>query len=407
MKKLLFTIMMLLAASVSFSQSYKLKYPTITLDAVNGTTVPYNFTVQGISNLRTANVGELTVPGISNLNSIITNSFQLNGGGTFSLPYSNTTVILGDGSRSSIDDIQKGVRTMLSSSNANNVNEGFFSRTDITGGFKNTDVGFGAGYLANNLGSTNLGYNAGIRTNGFGNIAIGKGAMYNLFATTVNYGTAIGVNSYANNYGISIGASTGYGGSIGSSNNTLIGRYVRVYTTSAYNNVIGNLQYTGGSYNNIYGRGYSGDYDHEVPDGSGNRRRAGSNNNIIGNSSYLNIINGDGNIVFGNNSGNNLTGNSSYNVSIGNNILGNTGDNWVTIADGQGNKVFETQATDRTPMKMLITDTDGVGRYKSLLGTAPTSATDTGTTGEIRVTADYVYYCIASNTWVRAALASW
>ena len=39
--------------------------------------------------------------------------------------------------------------------------------------------------------------------------------------------------------------------------------------------------------------------------------------------------------------------------------------------------------------------------------TAPASATATGTAGEIRFCSDYVYYCTATNTWVRAALATW
>lgn len=46
--------------------------------------------------------------------------------------------------------------------------------------------------------------------------------------------------------------------------------------------------------------------------------------------------------------------------------------------------------------------------YKlSALQTAPLSATDTGTTGEIRVVADYIYVCIATDTWVRTALTTW
>lgn len=43
----------------------------------------------------------------------------------------------------------------------------------------------------------------------------------------------------------------------------------------------------------------------------------------------------------------------------------------------------------------------------SSLNTAPASATATGTTGEIRITSDYIYVCIATNTWVRAALTTW
>lgn len=41
------------------------------------------------------------------------------------------------------------------------------------------------------------------------------------------------------------------------------------------------------------------------------------------------------------------------------------------------------------------------------MGAAPASATAIGATGEIRYTADYIYVCVASNTWKRAALATW
>lgn len=43
----------------------------------------------------------------------------------------------------------------------------------------------------------------------------------------------------------------------------------------------------------------------------------------------------------------------------------------------------------------------------SALNTPPASATDTGTTGEIRITSTHIYVCIATNTWVRAALTTW
>ena len=41
------------------------------------------------------------------------------------------------------------------------------------------------------------------------------------------------------------------------------------------------------------------------------------------------------------------------------------------------------------------------------IATAPISATDSGTTGEIRITSTYVYYCIDTNVWVRSALTTW
>lgn len=47
-------------------------------------------------------------------------------------------------------------------------------------------------------------------------------------------------------------------------------------------------------------------------------------------------------------------------------------------------------------------------QYKlSALNTAPSSSTDTGELGEIRITAGYIYVCIATNTWVRTALTTW
>jgi len=46
--------------------------------------------------------------------------------------------------------------------------------------------------------------------------------------------------------------------------------------------------------------------------------------------------------------------------------------------------------------------------YKvSSLNTAPASATATGTLGEIRITATYIYVCTANNTWVRTPLTTW
>tara|TARA_R110000868_G_scaffold55922_3_gene173589 strand:+ start:4093 stop:4770 length:678 start_codon:yes stop_codon:yes gene_type:complete len=41
------------------------------------------------------------------------------------------------------------------------------------------------------------------------------------------------------------------------------------------------------------------------------------------------------------------------------------------------------------------------------LNTAPAANNSAGTLGEIRWTSDYVYLCTATNTWVRAALATW
>ena len=49
----------------------------------------------------------------------------------------------------------------------------------------------------------------------------------------------------------------------------------------------------------------------------------------------------------------------------------------------------------------------GSGFWLSALNTAPAAANAACTAGEIRWTATYVYLCSATNTWVRAALATW
>lgn len=58
------------------------------------------------------------------------------------------------------------------------------------------------------------------------------------------------------------------------------------------------------------------------------------------------------------------------------------------------------------------TTDDGVNKLQvnggvSIGGTAPASASATGVAGSIRWDADYIYVCTATNTWKRAALATW
>ena len=39
--------------------------------------------------------------------------------------------------------------------------------------------------------------------------------------------------------------------------------------------------------------------------------------------------------------------------------------------------------------------------------TAPSSASDTGTKGEVRFDSSYIYVCTATDTWKRVAIATW
>ena len=49
-----------------------------------------------------------------------------------------------------------------------------------------------------------------------------------------------------------------------------------------------------------------------------------------------------------------------------------------------------------------------IGQLKlNALNTTPTSSTDTGVLGEVRFDANYMYLCVATNTWKRTALTTW
>lgn len=82
----------------------------------------------------------------------------------------------------------------------------------------------------------------------------------------------------------------------------------------------------------------------------------------------------------------------------------------VTAGSESGSLIFSTVNAGSMSQKASL-DKDGIFEaveFKvSALNTAPASSTATGTTGEIRITSGYIYVCTATNTWVRAALATW
>lgn len=61
----------------------------------------------------------------------------------------------------------------------------------------------------------------------------------------------------------------------------------------------------------------------------------------------------------------------------------------VYIADGLGSGVWTTVDSSL------------------VLSSAPASASDTGTAGQIAYDADYFYICVATDTWKRVAIATW
>jgi hypothetical protein len=78
-------------------------------------------------------------------------------------------------------------------------------------------------------------------------------------------------------------------------------------------------------------------------------------------------------------------------------IANNSGGDLIQCDGSQWNKFAKIINGNITADTFTLSD----------MNTAPASATATGTKGEIRVTADYIYVCTATNTWKRAALATW
>ena len=91
---------------------------------------------------------------------------------------------------------------------------------------------------------------------------------------------------------------------------------------------------------------------------------------------------------------------------------------WTTAPSGTaGNPITFTQAMtlDASGRLLVGTTSDSGGallqvngdRVRIATAKTPASATATGTTGEVCWDANYVYVCTATNTWKRAAIATW
>jgi hypothetical protein len=72
-----------------------------------------------------------------------------------------------------------------------------------------------------------------------------------------------------------------------------------------------------------------------------------------------------------------------------------------------GRLYLGASATDDGVNQLQVNGSTVATQYRiSALNTAPSTSTSTGTLGEIRITAGYIYVCTATNTWVRAALVT-
>lgn len=87
-------------------------------------------------------------------------------------------------------------------------------------------------------------------------------------------------------------------------------------------------------------------------------------------------------------------------------VVTTTGSERIRI-DSAGSVMIGSFTTDGVNM-LQVSGSIKTSQYRlAALNTAPSSATDTGTTGEFKVDGDYIHFCVATNTWKRAALVTW
>lgn len=248
-----------------------------------------------------------------------------------------------------------------------------------------TSVLMGNGALQNN-------------TNGNSNVAIGSQALF----TTTNASSLVAIGQealFANtsgSAGVAVGAQSLNSNTTGN-NNTAVGRESLKANTIGFNNTA-------------------------VGRSALLLNVSGNNNTVFGTLALQDNISGNGNVAIGSNALSTTTGNN--NIGIGLNALQNNTSGGGNIGIGQGTS---TPGTTNTNSIVIGNAAVGLGSNTTVIGTptttitglygnirlvsgmavAPASATAPGTLGDIRVTAGFIYVCIATNTWVRTALTSW
>lgn len=50
---------------------------------------------------------------------------------------------------------------------------------------------------------------------------------------------------------------------------------------------------------------------------------------------------------------------------------------------------------------------DGTTSEVTISSSVPATATDTGTAGQVAFDSGFIYVCVATNTWKRAAISTW
>ena len=268
-----------------------------------------------------------------------------------------------------------------------NVAVGASSITSNTTGFQNTGIGISSlnqnssGNYNTAIGSSAMGGN---QTGSF-NIGIGQSALF--YSNTSNSNVAIGFQALDNSRGstnTAIGYLAGRQGNLINAGNFIIGSTYRIATIGTTDfTLIGSSSNTNSTYFVATG----------VGSGTGNAQQilTGTENVGLGNLVYANLTTGSNNIFIGARAGSQSLQSSSVSNSI---AIGY--DSYTTTSN---QIVLGNSSNTETLLSGVL--------KKRAFDTAPASATATGTTGEVRITATHIYVCTATDTWVRTALTTW
>lgn len=95
----------------------------------------------------------------------------------------------------------------------------------------------------------------------------------------------------------------------------------------------------------------------------------------------------------------------------GNSYSGNLADDRYLLKSGtalySGQTVYPVTLNGNTNELLYHNSNTAFKSWLGISDVAPSSSTDTGNTGDIRITSGFFYYCPAPNTWVRTALTTW
>jgi hypothetical protein len=388
---------------------------TTVLAAVNGTYYQIAYTITGRTtgsitiNYGGAAVGGLTATGttgpLASSTAVLTITPTTDFNGTVVLSIKT----IGTSSPSSTFSTSASTSNIevRASSSSNNTFIGLQTGRRNTTGTSNTFIGVIAG-RENTTGSENT------------FIGAGSGQIN----TIASGNTFVGANTGANNIGTNnafFGTNSGLNNTTGSSN-TFLGRSAGITNTTGGNNTFvgresGNKNTTGNANTFV---GLSAGQENTTGTGNvvvgmiaGQLNTTGNDNSVVGYLALNANVGGSLNSVFGRDAGRYIANKSTAATVLNNSIM--IGYRTSPLADSQTNQIvighdaigLGSNTTVIGNSSTTITGLYGNIRLVSGMGTAPASATATGTTGDIAVTAGFIYVCTATNTWVRTALTTW